>query len=911
MSLKIFNFLKKYKPVLLVVLVFALSFVLAPQALAGFSDWAGEVVGGIIYVFIWTLGLVLILVMKGLLLIATYQSFITSGAVIEGWVVVRDLANMFFVVILLIIAFATILHFEDYNYKKWLPKLILMAVLINFSKTICGLLIDVAQIVMLTFVNAFKDVAGGNLVDMLGIKSIVTIAKSDTTTGKSIGFWAIVGAYILGLIYMIVALVVITTMMMVLAMRIVMIWIYVVLSPLAYLLSAFPGGASYASDWWKEFIKNLVVGPVLAFFIWLSFAALQTGQYGDVSAVIGSGDTSTTEQENFANSISTPNKTGEVISTKPSMVTEASTPGVLIKFIIGIGMLIGGLKISQQIGGAAGSVAGKGMSKLSSMGTATVGYMGRSAVRAGGNVGMGIAKQTHLKEGLGAIASRTGVGGRILAATGIRGLATKSLMSLNSQQKKIEEKAGAKLENLNDTRVMARYANESSFTGTGAAMRKKARKKMPSAIRDQASMNESIAEMSREDLGKLSDSEWHALGSRGAHLGGRSMNFVQKDSDARGAYNLGMETAGVGRPLVVGTTQHGAPIVGDEAHGSYMRRHRAGTIARDEEETLARENTHAFDYFKQPPALEHDKTTKVSTEDQDKDRGQGNLSINKFASGQSTLAVDFDKLNLNDIEKGGAGDKDWRNVRGVNTSNPEAIKKIADSMLSLIDQEISALKAKPQLSGGEEKRLSSLSNAKNRLSDPESMGNLSLINSSASNFKTSDVKETMIHEEIHGLGYENEDDVRSATTNIMATKNYDARKDRASIDNIIGKDQVKTRPVDKIISDENKSESPVTFPEASASFDTSSLENKLSKFTDKLESAASNLKGIDVSIGKPDVKPTNFTRLFKGLRKALSSNSKDIRNLASASGGDKLETPLEFSIIAKNLPADSQIDTES
>jgi hypothetical protein len=47
--------------------------------------------------------------------------------------------------------------------------------------------------------------------------------------------------------------------------------------------------------------------------------------------------------------------------------TQAATPGVLIKFVIGIGMLIGGLKISQQIGGAAGSVAGKGMSQLSSL----------------------------------------------------------------------------------------------------------------------------------------------------------------------------------------------------------------------------------------------------------------------------------------------------------------------------------------------------------------------------------------------------------------------------------------------------------------------------------------------------------------------------------------------------------------
>jgi hypothetical protein len=350
----------KNRKVILIGFLVLVSFFVAPQTLAGFSDWAGQVVGNIIYLFIWALGLIVMLVMRVLLMVVSFQNFIEAQAVVEGWVIVRDLANMFFVVILLVIAFATILHIESYNYKKWLPKLILMAVLINFSKTICGLLIDVAQIVMLTFVNSFKDVAAGNFVDMLGIKSVVTFAKQTDTHG----FWAIVGAYFLGFIYMLIALVVLTTMLMVLTMRIVMIWIYVVLSPLAYLLSAFPGGAQYASKWWKDFIGNLIVGPVLAFFIWLSFAALQTGHdLGFATPIKEESGFVTNEEHN-----------------SPTMVTEASSPGVLIKFIIGIGMLIGGLKIAQEVGGAAGSIAGKGMNKLNSMGAMTAGGIGGFAL---------------------------------------------------------------------------------------------------------------------------------------------------------------------------------------------------------------------------------------------------------------------------------------------------------------------------------------------------------------------------------------------------------------------------------------------------------------------------------------------------------------------------------------------------
>ncbi len=322
------------------------SFFIAPAAKA---DWAAEIVGSILGLFISALGVILVLVIQGLIYIAQYQGFINSEAVILGWVIVRDICNMFFVVILMIIAFGTILNIPDYSYKKWLPKLILFAILINFSKTICGLLIDVTQVVMLTFVNAFKDIGGPNLTQMLGITDIVTMKDGN---GDSPSFWTVVGAYILGLVYLLIAIVVLVTMIMVLAMRMVMIWIYVVLSPAAYLLSAVPGGQGYASKWWDEFIKNLIVGPVLAFFIWLSLASLTADK-----TIQNMGSGADVSKEMAALQQNTDN-TGSALPSK------AGQPDALIKFVVGIGMLVGGLMVSQQIGGAAGGLAGKGMAKI-------------------------------------------------------------------------------------------------------------------------------------------------------------------------------------------------------------------------------------------------------------------------------------------------------------------------------------------------------------------------------------------------------------------------------------------------------------------------------------------------------------------------------------------------------------------
>jgi len=92
--------------------------------------------------------------------------------VVKGWAIVRDLCNMFFIVILLVIAFATILRVEGYDIKKMVPKLIIMAILINFSKTICGLIIDAADLIMNAFVSAFTGSMSGNLTTMLGLPAL-------------------------------------------------------------------------------------------------------------------------------------------------------------------------------------------------------------------------------------------------------------------------------------------------------------------------------------------------------------------------------------------------------------------------------------------------------------------------------------------------------------------------------------------------------------------------------------------------------------------------------------------------------------------------------------------------------------------------------------------------------------------
>lgn len=70
------------------------------------------------------------------------KSILNVEAVGQAWGVMQGLANMFFILILLWIALATIFDFEEYTAKNLLPKLIIMALLINFSLVLTGVIVD-------------------------------------------------------------------------------------------------------------------------------------------------------------------------------------------------------------------------------------------------------------------------------------------------------------------------------------------------------------------------------------------------------------------------------------------------------------------------------------------------------------------------------------------------------------------------------------------------------------------------------------------------------------------------------------------------------------------------------------------------------------------------------------------------
>ncbi len=183
-------------------------------------------------------------------------------AITIGWTIVRDICNMFFILILIVIALGIILQLEEYqHFGHLLGELVLMAILVNFSKVIATTLIDAVNILIQMFaLNDWKEawvvlyryVNFGDIVPVSGVPgvSLPDGWMSGLVQGLSKFVFAFVGmATFLALTGMLI-------------LRVVVLYLLIILSPLAYALDILPVTKHFAHEWWEYFIKNLIWVPV-------------------------------------------------------------------------------------------------------------------------------------------------------------------------------------------------------------------------------------------------------------------------------------------------------------------------------------------------------------------------------------------------------------------------------------------------------------------------------------------------------------------------------------------------------------------------------------------------------------------------------------------------------------------------
>lgn len=302
--------MKKYLLIIILILIIGLimpdlAYAKLPviDLISSALDGIEEKVGPIMFmlfqiIFAYIIGIIVLFIAIRLLewIVLGQIEWINFGEesmVAVGFDFTSGLANIFIILMLLIIAFATILKIENYQAKKLLPKLIIVALLLNFSLVFVGMVIDVSNIL-------FQTVLGGNerligdVMWRLVVSSHNLITMIFTTFGTAIIGWAapFIGigyqiAVITGFIGVIlpsiitwIPLIIVTFLMIIVlfsfvllfSFRIFVLQILAILSPLAFLCYIWPSTKKYFDDWLKWFIEWAFMGVQALFFLLLGLA---------------------------------------------------------------------------------------------------------------------------------------------------------------------------------------------------------------------------------------------------------------------------------------------------------------------------------------------------------------------------------------------------------------------------------------------------------------------------------------------------------------------------------------------------------------------------------------------------------------------------------------------------------------
>ena len=255
----------------------------------------------------------------GLLSLIAQVSVFTKMPVVQtGWEVSRDFANIFFIALLIYVAFCYILRINSKNSQKILVNVIVMAILINFSLMIGGIIIDFSNVFFNYFVfgptasqqsSADKGTAlSYSLANALKLNTFTeTLQKNQTanenrdnvaaepTTVQEMDAWvsskmnnddvSILFLAVIRLIFIIIFSFVIILalggLVGTLFIRLFWLWVLLILAPLAWVLGILPIPVigTYAKQWWSNFLKWCFVAPIVGFFIFLALTTANNLPY--------------------------------------------------------------------------------------------------------------------------------------------------------------------------------------------------------------------------------------------------------------------------------------------------------------------------------------------------------------------------------------------------------------------------------------------------------------------------------------------------------------------------------------------------------------------------------------------------------------------------------------------------------
>jgi hypothetical protein len=369
-----------------------------------------------------------------------------SDFVHNGWELVRDMANIFFIFVLLYIAIGTILNLDQVNTKKMLVKVIIVALLINFSLFFTKIVVDASNILARSFVGSIHlQDESGNELDSTDL-SVALVAKFqpqellNTEEGSpfyfqsqespaTAQFMKFVGMVIGAAVLIVMSWTFVTVGFLFLS-RVITLWIAMITAPLAFISMVLPFNIPKFGhrEWLKKLFESAFMAPVFLFFMYLIIMFLNL----DFFSSVGLG--------------------GDVTDFVDSLLK------IVVPFAIIMALVITASKLAKSMSGEIGSALSKVGGAVAGLGAAALtggaAFAGRATLGAAGARLANSQRAGKMGRALGAKLEsssfdfRQGMGGKLIPKTptgdmfsrkdGFKGARERAIRSKQEDAKRME-----------------------------------------------------------------------------------------------------------------------------------------------------------------------------------------------------------------------------------------------------------------------------------------------------------------------------------------------------------------------------------------------------------------------------------------------------------------------------------------
>src|SRR3989344_3240085 len=387
-----------------------------------FGDWFAWIMNNLLIpTAAWILGLAGNL-MDMAIKFSLDTKYFKIDAIDSGWKLIRDLVNMGFIFILLYIAISTILQLSSYNIRSMLAKLIIAAVLINFSLFFTRVAIDASNIVAQNFYNAFTVSADGNPNISATFKNYLRISeKFEKNSGKPLNIVGI-DSYrdaVLRFVVIVVALYVFLSVALLFVARTVAFIFLMMTAPIGFIGAIFPGASGAAAQWRKTLIDQMLVAPVFLILIYLVAQIMKASMF-NLDLI---GETEKALDVNFyfnyviiiALLLFTKNITKKISGKAGAMINDFGKKALAVAAGATVAVATGGAALAGRaaIGRGAAMLASSGELKDMAAKKGVAGFIGRTTLAASDK----IAKSSFEARNVGMFQKAAGLAGVKVAKT--------------------------------------------------------------------------------------------------------------------------------------------------------------------------------------------------------------------------------------------------------------------------------------------------------------------------------------------------------------------------------------------------------------------------------------------------------------------------------------------------------------